>query len=189
MKRFTWISLAVISLGCLAMLVSSQMSARAEEKVVEHGYLGVGKCKMCHKSAKKGNQFGHWEASPHAHAYKTLLTVESKAICEKMGLKTAPEASPECLKCHVTAYGVKAELLGKKYQVEDGVGCESCHGPGKDYYKIHKKDPEGAMKLGMTDPANAELCTTCHNPESPTFKEFVYEEKVKTIRHLRPAKK
>jgi Cytochrome c554 and c-prime len=188
MKRFTWFGLAIIALACVTMLVGNHLSARAEEEA-QLGYVGVGKCKMCHKSAKKGNQFGHWEAGPHAHAYKTLLTEESKVICAKMEIKVAPNEAPECLKCHVTGHGVKAELLGKKYSIEDGVGCESCHGPGADYLKIHKKDPAGAKAAGMVDPTDAEMCKRCHNPESPTYKEFVYEEKMKVAAHPNPLKK
>lgn len=188
MKRFTWLGLTIVALACLAMLVGNQLSARAEDEAVEHGYVGVGKCKTCHKMEKKGDQFGHWEAGPHAHAYKTLLTEESKAICAKMEIKVAPNEAPECLKCHVTGYGVKAELLGEKYVMEDGVGCESCHGAGADYVKIHKKDLEGAMKAGMINPKDAEMCKGCHNPESPTFKEFVYDEKMKIAAHPNPLK-
>ena len=32
-------------------------------------------------------------------------------------------------------HGAAAELLGKKYDVAEGVGCESCHGAGADYKK------------------------------------------------------
>ena len=32
-------------------------------------FLGVGGCKMCHKSEKSGNQFGKWSEGPHAGAY------------------------------------------------------------------------------------------------------------------------
>ena len=168
------------------MVVSTQMDAQANGE--EHGYIGVSKCKVCHKKEAKGDQYGHWLASPHAQGYAVLLTEEAKAVCKKLGIKEAPEKADQCLKCHVTAHGVKAELLGKKYKIEDGVGCESCHGAAKDWKTPHKKDPAKAKTLGMWDPADEKMCKTCHNPESPTYKEFVYKEKLAKIAHPRPAK-
>ncbi|MCK4304959.1 MAG: cytochrome c family protein [Candidatus Eisenbacteria sp.] len=165
-----------------------EKKAVAEEKAVEHGYLGATACKICHKKETKGAQYTKWLASPHAHAYQTLLTDESKKICKKLGIKEAPEAAGKCLKCHVTAYGVKAELLGKKYDKTEGVSCESCHGPAADWKKPHMKDPETAAKLGMIKPDDEKMCMGCHNEESPTYKPFKYKEKLAAIAHPNPMK-
>ena len=35
-------------------------------------YIGVKKCKMCHKGEKKGEVFEKWEKSTHAKAFETL---------------------------------------------------------------------------------------------------------------------
>ena len=40
-------------------------------------------------------------------------------------------------------------------------------------------------ELGLLKPTK-ELCVTCHNKKSPTYKEFVYEEAVKKIAHPLP---
>ncbi len=152
-------------------------------------YVGSKKCKSCHNSAKKGAQFKSWAKSGHANAYKTLGTAEAKEVGAKLGVSD-PQNDPKCTKCHVTAYNVDAASLGKKYKKEDGVGCESCHGAGSNYMK--KKDMaaislgkvEGSS-LGLTVP-DEKLCTSCHNSESPTFKDFKYEEKLKKINHPMP---
>jgi hypothetical protein len=50
------------------------------------------------------------------------------------------------------------------------------------------KNRELAMKNGMILPTE-EVCKTCHNPESPTYKPFVYAEKVAIIAHPDPTRK
>lgn len=197
MRRIGWLAIALLAIAALAWLADSQMMAKAEgevaaekaveKKAAEHGYLGAAACKMCHKSEAKGAQYPKWEASRHAHAYKSLLTDESQEICKKLGIKEAPEKADKCLKCHVTGHGVKPELLGKKYTVEEGVGCESCHGPAADWKKIHIKDPAEAMTLGLMKPDDEKMCQTCHNEESPTYKPFKMAEKLPIIAHPKPA--
>ena len=59
-----------------------------------------------------------------------------------------------------------------------GVGCESCHGPGKDYNDIKKEIKKDKRKYkfeelaaaGMIH-ADADTCATCHNDKSPTYDE------------------
>ncbi len=157
----------------------------------QHKYVGVGKCKTCHKSAKAGEQLKSWQESKHSKAYETLATAEAKKMAKEKNIAD-PQKAPECLKCHVTAYNVDKKYLGKKHKIEDGVGCESCHGPGGDYYKkkvmkaIYKGEQDGAS-LGLIKP-DEKTCKTCHNPESPSFKDFNYKKRVKEITHPIPKK-
>jgi hypothetical protein len=188
MRRIACLGAVLLLVGGVAWLAQMHLTAiAADEKPVEHGYMGSKACKACHSKPAKGEQYVKWEASPHAHAYKTLLTDESKAICKKMGIEGAPEEAAQCLKCHVMAYGVKPELLGKKYDKTEGVGCESCHGAAKDWKVPHMKDIEAAMQKGMVKPDSG-LCVTCHNEESPTYKPFDYEKKLAPIAHPNPQK-
>ncbi|RKZ14716.1 cytochrome C554, partial [bacterium] len=93
----------------------------------------------------------------------------------------------ECLKCHVTAAGADAALLGKKYKLEDGVGCESCHGAGDEYKSMKiMKDHDASVAAGMVVP-NAETCTACHNEGSPTFAGFDFDEYYAKIAHEIPS--
>jgi len=152
----------------------------------EHMYVGVDSCKMCHKKEEKGNQYGSWQNSKHAHAYHMLASDKAKEIAAAKGIGN-PQESAECLKCHVTAYGVDASLLDKKYKVDDGVGCESCHGAGKDYKNIKiMKDPEQAKANGLIVPDKG-VCEKCHNEESPTFKGFDFEARFAQIAHPNPS--
>jgi hypothetical protein len=190
MKRFAWLALVPLAL-VVTIWLGGQVTAMAQDKPAakaEHGYLGVQDCKMCHSAEAKGAQYTKWEASPHAQAYKTLLTEPAKKICADKGIKEAPEKAAQCLKCHVTAYGAKAALLGPKYTVEAGVGCESCHGPAADWKALHSKDIAAATAAGLVVKADEKVCLTCHNEESPTFKPFKYEERLAKIAHPIPKK-
>jgi len=154
----------------------------------DHEFIGAGGCKMCHKKAAKGDQYGKWLESSHAKAYETLATDAAKAITAEKGLGDNPQEVAECLGCHVTGHGVAAELLGKKYAVTDGVGCESCHGAGGDYKKKKvMEDQAASVEAGLILPT-AETCTACHNDKSPTFTEFDYEAMLAKIAHPNPEK-
>lgn len=152
----------------------------------EHKYIGVSKCKMCHMSDSKGNQYKHWQESKHAKAYETLASEEAKNTAERVGLKTDPQKSPECLKCHVTAFSVKDDLKEESFNIADGVQCETCHGPGSDYKGLTiMKDKQKAQEAGLIIPAK-EVCIKCHNEESPNYPGFNFDEFYKKIAHPMP---
>ena len=155
-------------------------------------YIGVKKCKMCHKGEKKGNIFEKWQERGHAKAFATLATEQSKEVAKKAGVKCDPQEAAECLVCHVTAYNAAAEQKAATLTMEEGVSCEACHGPGSEYksMKVMKDINAGKAKgadFGLIAP-DKEVCVTCHNPKSPTYKEFKYEEAVKKIAHPLPKK-
>jgi hypothetical protein len=152
-------------------------------------YVGVAKCKTCHKTEAQGGQHPIWLEGPHAKAYEALASDKAKEIAKEKGIENAQKAD-ECLKCHVTGHGAAAELLGEKYAATDGVGCESCHGAGGDYYKkttmvaVITGEIEAAS-VGLTLP-NEKTCTACHNDKSPTFVEFDFEKMAAKIAHPIP---
>jgi len=141
-------------------------------------YVGTKSCAMCHKKADSGDQFGKWQSSPHSKAYELLGTPEAKASGAKVGVDD-PQKSGKCLKCHSTAYNFSEEVKtdSTKVLVEDGVSCESCHGPGKNYKsKAIMEDQKKAIEAGMVYPATTS-CTLCHNDQSPSWKADRYTTK------------
>lgn len=153
-------------------------------------YVGVSKCKMCHKGEKNGNVFEKWEASSHAKAYATLATDQSKEIAKKAGVKGEPQQATECLACHVTGALSMAEQKEASLTLEEGISCEACHGAGSEYksLKIMKDISADKVKLadfGLIEPTK-EVCIKCHNSKSPTYKEFKFDEAVKLIAHPLP---
>lgn len=135
-------------------------------------YIGTKKCKMCHT---KDGTYGVWEKSKHATAFKTLSTEESKKLAKG---KNAAEDSG-CLSCHVVSTSNKATY-------DDGVGCESCHGPGSEHMKLIMKDKEkGKAALKTVKAGDAKLCEKCHNKQSPTFKSLDIKKDWEKIKHVR----
>ena len=152
-------------------------------------FIGAEKCKICHKTPKQGEQYPIWLKGPHAKAYEILAGEEAKAIAKERGIED-PQSAAECLKCHVTAHGVDEKYLGPKYNISEGVSCESCHGAGQDY---SKRKTMIAIFEGEIDPASVGLikpdekvCVQCHNKESPTHKEFAFDQMAKKIAHPIP---
>lgn len=171
----------------------------------DYSYMGVDNCKMCHKKAEKGDQFGIWSKSDHANAFETLMSEESAKIAKEMGIEGPASEAGECLVCHVTGWEkdkgyevLSAEFVAneeneravKKNNSKANVGCESCHGPGSGYKSkstmegIHNGEIEAAS-VGLWAPT-ADVCKTCHNEKSPTFKEFDFEKKLAEIAHPYP---
>jgi len=139
-------------------------------------YVGTKTCGMCHKKEADGNQLGVWQAGPHAKAIETLGTDEAKAVAAKQDIADATKDG-KCLNCHSTAYNLTEEVQTEKVTVEDGVSCESCHGPGKNYKsKKVMEDKEKSIAAGMVSPAT-ESCTLCHNDKSPTWNPERYTTK------------
>ena len=173
------------------LLASGTKQTMSQDKVAEKQrmFMGNDKCKPCHMSPKKGAQYKVWKESKHAKAFETLASDKAKEFGAKKGIKN-PQEDAACLKCHIDAFGVDQKLLGEKYNKADGVGCESCHGAGGDYWTkevmadIRSKKIDGAT-VGLSKP-NEAFCKKCHNEESPSFTGFNFEEMVKKIAHPMP---
>ena len=158
----------VIVCSLVVVLSAVIVDSLAEERDASL-YAGVKSCKMCHKKDDVGNQFAKWSAAPHSKAYESLASAESKKIAAKLGIADA-QKSPKCLKCHSTAYNFTEKDAESKISVEEGVTCEACHGPGKNYKsKTTMKDAEKCVAKGMIKPAT-KSCVLCHNEKSPTWK-------------------
>lgn len=148
-------------------------------------FAGVKMCGMCHKKDDSGNQFAKWQASAHAKAFETLGTDKAKEIAKKAGIDD-PQKSGKCLKCHSTAYNFTEAVVTEKVKVEDGVVCESCHGPGKKYMmKSAMEDKAKAVAAGLIAEPKKQ-CVLCHNDKSPTFKGFDEKAMVEKIAHPDP---
>ncbi|MDP2912638.1 MAG: cytochrome c family protein [Candidatus Omnitrophota bacterium] len=167
----------------IAVALSAVCSLAAAEG--KHKYVGVKKCAICHKSEAKGSQYGKWLSTNHPKAYERLASPEAKETAKQAGVSGDPQQAPQCLRCHTTAYGVDSSLLGEGLAASDGVQCEACHGAGSDYVSLSvMKDRARAISQGLVIPTK-ETCLKCHNPESPNYKGFNFEESYKKIAHPR----
>lgn len=159
------------------LLFSLHLSAMAElPQYSDEAHLGVASCAsgVCHGSVNPRsstsvlqNEYVIWSRlDRHKNAYNTLLSAQSKKIALNLGLKNAYEADI-CLDCH--ADNVAVAKRGPKFQIEDGVGCEACHGGAEKYVSSHTDEAvsrDQNLKKGLyaTDqlPQRATLCFSCH---------------------------
>lgn len=149
-------------------------------------YIGASKCKMCHIKPETGEQYNVWLKGPHAGAMKTLATDAAKKIASEKGIAD-PTKDAACIKCHSTVGSVDAGLVATA-TMDEGVACESCHGPGSMYKGASiMKNQELALTKGLVVPTE-ETCKACHNSGSPTFKGFNFAEMKAKIAHPNPAK-
>lgn len=133
-------------------------------------YIGSGACKRCHGSIAMGDAFSTWQMSKHAQAYALLSTKATEKHPD-------PANDAECRKCHVTGAGLSRENFGPLFEIEDGVQCEACHGPGSEYaHESVMLDPKAAKEAGLIVPGE-EQCRACHKND------FDYEAEWEKIAH------
>jgi hypothetical protein len=166
MKKVHIILIALIAFVSIISLFSQEST-----------YVGVGKCKTCHKSEKRGKQFPIWEESKHSKSFAALTSEEVKAK-----VPDAPE-NPNCLKCHSPLYEKAPELK------EEGITCEVCHGPGSAYKKLSiMKSREESVKNGLIIYDSLEAikaqCLSCH--ENAHEKTFDFEAAWEKMKHPVP---
>jgi formate-dependent nitrite reductase cytochrome c552 subunit len=157
-----------------------------------YAYVGSKKCKMCHLPEHKS-----WAKTRMGRALETLMPGKGVEIKEKFELSAHKDYSKDasCLKCHTTGYekpggyaipDPKDRKAVRKARDLEGVGCESCHGPGSEYVKIFEEidrlqRPYRVEELHAAGLRKIEeaTCLECHNDTAPTFdpeKPFDYEK-------------
>jgi hypothetical protein len=147
-------------------------------------YTGPGSCAApaCHggvqprsETAVLQNEYSTWLLrDKHAQAYSVLLTPVGQRMGRLLKLDSKPEHAQKCLLCH--ALSVPAEKRAKSFDTNEGVSCESCHGPASGWLGPHtegKGSYERALTLGMVDTRNlmarTERCLGCHLGDSEKF--------------------
>lgn len=108
--------------------------------------VGAATCKSCHRTEHR-----KLKRAPHSKAMRRLVGADAENV--------------ECVRCHATpaASGPPADDLSG-YRIDEGVGCESCHGPGTDHVAAPTAD--NIIGLGESCPECVieSICTSCHTP-------------------------
>jgi len=112
------------------------------------------------------NEYRTWtEYSTHAESYNVLKSPLGKQIGTY--LKIDPLVSAQCLDCHTD--NVPAAQRSKSFRLEDGVGCEACHGGAAPWIENHVSMSGSRgdyLKAGLYPTEfpipRAQLCLSCH---------------------------
>ncbi len=118
-------------------------------------YSGWRECADCHNE-----QTVFWQTTGHASAYQTLKTKKQ-------------HFNLDCLPCHVTYDSSEpaAAMLSLPSELLQ-VGCEVCHGPGKQHMI------SSAAKEIVRKP-DAKTCLKCHTPDNDD--NFNYKIDIKSV--------
>lgn len=140
-------------------------------------YLGVASCTAggCHNGphGRPGSEYATWVGrDPHADAYLALLKPRSQRMVQLLGGNKPAHDDARCLNCHVHP-GYEQATHHSRFNPRDGVGCESCHGPGQHWQREHHVPKEWrplslnekhhkGMKNTKTLEGRVAVCLPCH---------------------------
>jgi hypothetical protein len=115
----------LVVLSAFAILLGGMTGARAANDPAK--IAGPNACAECHK-----NEAAVWKGTHHFKTFRDLPRNKgARAIAKKMGARRIKAASM-CLDCHFTT-----QTTGAKVKAIAGISCESCHGVGKSWIKVH----------------------------------------------------
>lgn len=139
-------------------------------------YLGSKRCRMCHLKWHDS-----WQERSHTRAWDALKAGNGRQTKLRANLDPQRDYTTDarCLACHTVGFGrpggyrIPDPEDGKSFRAarsREGVGCESCHGPGSGFvqvmklinldmrsYQVEELHDAGLNRMG---PA---ICLTCHN--------------------------
>ena len=190
MKPRLWLLMIVLLAAPLCFwrvgLPSSTGAARgsapaAISSLPSQNLMGAGSCAAaaCHNAnfdkGHPGSEYTSWitRDRDHARAYEVLFDERSKNIQKNLNRSITAYNNQRCLSCHTSPdFDLANPPAHAPYFKTDGVSCESCHGPAKNWLNVHHLDawqtktPEQKKALGMHDTRSlagrAQVCVTCH---------------------------
>lgn len=141
--------------------------------------LGVASCagSTCHSRQEatgtivRQNEISSWQdptstTGAHLRAYRVLLSDRSASIARRLNIGPAHQAK-DCLSCH--SDNIASPRQQGKFQFDDGIGCEACHGGANDWIAAHYAPGAShseTVALGLyplEDPnVRATVCLSCH---------------------------
>jgi len=150
-----------------------------------YSYTGVASCagSTCHGRSEgngaivRQDEIATWQSpsavsGAHSRAYATLGSRRSRQIADTLGLGD-PQSAQSCLGCHAT-YAPVSER-GPRFRLDDGVGCESCHGAAigwlSSHYEVRGTHPANVSNglVPLEEPATrARVCLDCHYGSADT---------------------
>lgn len=167
--RWPCFYIAALSAAILFVFAGASLRAAASDPGKT---MGANACAECHKQEAEA-----WKASHHFQTFHDMpRNRQASEIAKRMGVRRVKQDGL-CRNCHFT--------VQRKDGVEEtvsGISCESCHGAGQDWIKVHsgysgkKAETESkseaavrwklAEQKGMLRPSAlydiAKNCLSCH---------------------------
>lgn len=156
--------------------LSRQVADRQVDRQSNYEYVGTKRCRMCHTK-----QYDFWRDTAKANAFESLKPGVKVVAKRNAGLDANRDytTDPTCLSCHTVGYGEAGgyeipdpddQRMQRRVKSREGVGCESCHGPGSGFIEvmqdISRNDrpyrPSEVYAAGRQI-ATVETCQKCHN--------------------------
>ena len=175
------------ALALLFLVGPKGAQALVQSGAGEAGYVGVATCggTTCHGRSRadgeivRQDEIQLWQdpataAGAHSRAWAVLREERSREIARRLGIGD-PASADMCLGCHASPASLRgaAGNRGPRYQQNDGVGCESCHGAAgprssgwlTTHYAVGATH-QGNVARGLRDLARpqvrAQICLDCH---------------------------
>jgi len=121
-------------------------------------YVGEESCRSCHSQDGSARLCTSEPAPKHADAFEALLTADAHEIAALSGVITPPIRTMVCLECHSAGMDVGPRWQAPTFRKQDGVQCESCHGPGSQH-----ADQPASFPLPVMTRSD---CVVCHTPRA-----------------------
>ncbi|MCU0305484.1 MAG: ankyrin repeat domain-containing protein [Thermoanaerobaculales bacterium] len=165
-----------------AVLIQDPAGSVEGTRMPSPRYVGVAACASCHSALEKGNPHVVWMQSRHGHAY-WRLGADWALYLARLRPHNAdlerPMDDERCLLCHVTGRQDDDALLAETFRAEEGVGCESCHGPGSLYMDPEVMADRAAFVAAGGRVPDEATCRSCHR----RIEDFDFAEFSEKIRH------
>jgi hypothetical protein len=181
---------ALLALAIAAFVLAPPARSQGENAA---RYTGVASCagSTCHGRMEgdgavvRQDELMKWQepstpGGAHSRAWAVLSNNRSQFIARNLGIGD-PATAQMCIGCHATAGAVAAKgAMRGSVPTEDGVGCESCHGPAGGWIASHyagvgsNANPDAEMRdkhlanlsaglKKLEDPVvRAGVCVDCH---------------------------
>lgn len=181
------------AIGAVGFALAGTLAPTSElQAQSSYDYTGVASCagSTCHGRSEgngavvRQDEIATWQSpsgvsGAHSRAYSVLGSRRGRQIGESMGIGD-PRNAEQCLGCHAT-YAPAGER-GPKFRIDDGVSCESCHGPAASWLATHyevngthaNNVRNGLVPLEQPQ-TRAKVCLDCHYGSTDTG-QFVTHE-------------
>lgn len=168
----------------IALLAIASVSFAQQYKTIGPGSCGTGNTD-CHAKETKNMIDKHKNAVDNLSTSDRLDEILTKYGVDKNKYLVG---SGKCMSCHGTVITDKTNA-----EVEEGVSCENCHGPGSGYKDNHKEAKGKGFAFGLLDLGSldkrGEACVRCHyiteqkliNAGHPAGERFNYLAGMKSV--------